>query len=197
MKAILCTKYGPPEGLQFKEIEIPSPKEDEVLIRIHATTVTAGDVFLRRMTGPVRFIFGLFFDLGKNKILGHELAGEIEAVGEGVTRFKVGDPVFASAGNKGGAYAEYICLSEDRMIEFKPDNMTFEEAAAVPIGANTALHPSKSEYPGRTRSSDLRRLWKRRHLCCAARKTLWGGSDRSVQHQEYRHGEISGSRKGH
>ena len=140
MKAILCTKYGPVEGLQLKEVEKPIPKANEVLIKIHATTVTIGDAILRGMTGPTRLIFGLFFGLGKDKIFGHELAGEIEAVGEEVTRFKIGDQVFASTGTKSGAHAEYFCLPEDGMMAIKPTNMTYEEAAAVPVGANTALH---------------------------------------------------------
>ena len=140
MKAIVVTKYGPPDGLQLKEVETPTPKADEVLIKIYATTVTAGDVILRSFTGIQRMIFGLFFGLGKNKILGHEFAGEIEAVGKDVKKFKVGDQVFASTGSRGGAYAEYICLPEDRMLASKPVNMTYEQAAAVPVGANTALH---------------------------------------------------------
>jgi NADPH:quinone reductase-like Zn-dependent oxidoreductase len=140
MRAVVCTKYGPAEGLQLKEVEKPAPSPNEVLIKIHATTVTIGDAILRGMTGPMRFVFGLFFSLGKDKILGHELAGEIEATGEAVTRFKVGDQIFASTGTKSGAYAEYICLPEDTMMAVTPANMTYEEAAAVPVGANTALH---------------------------------------------------------
>ena len=140
MKAIVCVKYGPVEGLQLKEVQKPEPKDREVLVKIHATTVTAGDVILRSMTGPQRVLFGLFFGLRRGKILGHELAGEIEAVGRDVTRFKPGDEVFASAGSSGGAYAQYIRLPEDGMIAAKPANLTYEEAAAVPIGANTALH---------------------------------------------------------
>jgi NADPH:quinone reductase-like Zn-dependent oxidoreductase len=140
MKAIVCTAYGPPEVLQLQEVEKPAPRDNEVLVKIHATTVTAGDVILRSMTGLQRVVFGLFFGLGRNKILGHELAGEIEAVGKGVTQFEPGDPVFASAGSGGGAYAQYICLREDGMVAIKPANLTYEEAAAVPIGGNTALY---------------------------------------------------------
>jgi NADPH:quinone reductase-like Zn-dependent oxidoreductase len=140
MKAIVITEYGPPDGLQLKEVEKPNPEHNEVLIRVFATTVTFGDVMLRSFTGLQRIVFGLFFGLGSNKILGHELAGEIESVGKDVTRFRNGDQVFASAGSGAGAYAEYICLPEDGMMATKPTNLTYEEAAAVPVGGNTALH---------------------------------------------------------
>ncbi len=139
MRAIVCTKYGPPEGLQLKEIDKPAPKEDELLVKIHTTTVTAGDVRLRSFSLPLRLLFGLFFDMGRNKIFGHELAGEIEATGKEVRLFKPGEQVFASTGKHGRAYAEYICLPENGMVAGKPENMTYEEAAAVPIGGNTAL----------------------------------------------------------
>ncbi|MGY5873887.1 MAG: NAD(P)-dependent alcohol dehydrogenase [Candidatus Thorarchaeota archaeon] len=140
MKAIVVTKYGPPEGLQLQEVEKPTPKEDEVLIKIHATTVTFGDAMLRRMKMPLRLVFRIMGGIGKNKILGHELAGEVEEIGEYVTRFKRGDQVFATTGYRSGAYAEYICLPEEGGIAIKPSNMTYEEAAAVPVGALTALH---------------------------------------------------------
>ena len=141
MKAIVITKYGPPDGLQLKEVDKPIPKDNEVLIRIHATTVTAGDAMLRRLSFPLRIVFRLFgFSLGRNKILGHELAGEVESVGKDVTRFRKSDQVFASAGFVGGAHAEYICLPEDGVLAIKPTNMSFEEAAAVPVGGLTALN---------------------------------------------------------
>ena len=140
MKAIVCTKYGSPDGLQLKEVEKPSPEDNEVLIKIHATTVTFGDAMLRSFTGLRRIVFGPFFGLRSNKILGHELAGEIESVGVEVKLFKEGDQVFASTGFGAGAHAEYICLPEDGMVAIKPTNMTYEEAAAIPVGGNTALH---------------------------------------------------------
>ena len=139
MKAIVIAKYGPPEGLELREVEKPVPKADELLIRIHATTVTFGDAMLRSFTGIKKLAFGLFFGLRKGKILGHELAGKIESVGSSVTRFEVGDPIFASSGTNGGAYAEYICLPDDGMLAIMPTNLTYEEAAAVPVGGNTAL----------------------------------------------------------
>jgi NADPH:quinone reductase-like Zn-dependent oxidoreductase len=140
MKAIVCSAYGPPDVLQLKEVEKPAPRDNEVLVKIYATTVTVGDTILRSLTGLRRIVFGLVFGLGRNKILGHELAGEIERLGKDVARFRKGDQVFASAGSRGGAYAQYICLREDGMIAAKPANLPYEEAAAIPIGGNTALH---------------------------------------------------------
>ncbi len=114
MKAIVCTKSGPPDVLQLKEVEKPTPKDNEVLIRIHATTVSAGDCEIRRFKFPFLVSLLVRIDLGfrgpRNKILGQELAGEIESVGKDVKLFMKGDQVFAISGSNLGTYAEYICL---------------------------------------------------------------------------------------
>jgi NADPH:quinone reductase-like Zn-dependent oxidoreductase len=138
MKAIVCTKYGPPEVLQLQELEKPVPKDNEVLIRICATTATTADSMMRK--GP-SFVGRIFTGLTKpkNAVPGTEMAGEIEAVGQKVRRFKTGDQVFGSTGLDSGCYAEYICLPEDAALAPKPANMTYEEAAAVIEGALTAL----------------------------------------------------------
>ena len=144
MKAILHTKFGPPDELQLKEVEKPVPKDNEVLIKIHATTVTTSDCNARNFTFvpksfrfPSRMIFG--FRKPKINILGIDLAGEIEAVGKDVKRFNEGDQVFGSPGGNFGAHAEYICVSEDGALTIKPANLTYEEAAAISLAGNTAL----------------------------------------------------------
>jgi NADPH:quinone reductase-like Zn-dependent oxidoreductase len=146
MKAIVATKYGPPDVLQLKEVEKPTPKDNEVLIKVFASTVTSGDCRVRSFTWapwfwlPGRIMYGL--RKPRKKIPGNELAGEIEAVGKDVTLFKKDDQVFGLTKGVlfGSTNAEYKCMAEDGALALKPANMTYEEAAAVPIGGLTALH---------------------------------------------------------
>ena len=139
MKAIELTKYGAPANLQMKEVEKPSPKDSEILIKIHATSVSSGDARMRR-ADPfiIRLIFG--FKRPRKPVLGVVVAGEIEAIGKDVSKFKSGDLVFGSSGMNFGAHAEYVSVPEDAVLAMKPGNMTFEEAAAIPFGATASLH---------------------------------------------------------
>lgn len=156
MKAIVCTAYGPPEVLQFAEVAKPTPKDNEVLIRIYATAITASDCIVRGfklpLWHPLGFLMGVAIGFSKprNPILGMVLAGEVEAIGRDVTRFEPGEQVYAFTGTRFGCYAEYICLSEmdqayypgriPSVIALKPTTMTYEEAAAIPYGGNMALY---------------------------------------------------------
>ena len=144
MKAILHTKYGSPNELQLKEVVKPVPKDNEVLIKIHATTVTTTDCNVRNFTfvsKSFKLIARLMFGFNKPKIniLGIDLAGEIEAVGQDVKLFNVGDLVFGTPGISFGAHAEYTCMPEKGVLVKKPTHMTYEEAAAIPLAGNTAL----------------------------------------------------------
>jgi NADPH:quinone reductase-like Zn-dependent oxidoreductase len=143
MKAIVCTKSGPPEVLQLKEVEKPIPKENEVLIRVHAATVTRGDIVLRKLH-PLLYLPMRLFGVKRKKIPGHEFAGEVESTGISVKHFKQGDQVFGTTtGLSVGANAEYVCVPEkwtSGVLAIKPTNMSYEEAAAVPVGGMTALY---------------------------------------------------------
>ena len=143
MKTIVYEKYGPPEVLEFKETDKPIPGDNEILIKTRATTVTSGDWRARSLEMPkgfgliARLIFGIFKP--RQKLLGGELAGEVEGVGRNVTRFKAGDKVFVFTGSKLGCYVEYKCMPEDGNVVLMPDNLTFAEAAALSFGGTTAL----------------------------------------------------------
>ncbi|KQU18636.1 NAD(P)-dependent alcohol dehydrogenase [Peribacillus sp. TH24] len=143
MKAIVYTKYGPPDVLQLKEVKKPTPKENEILVKVKATTVTVADIRSRSFTVPLSVWLPARITLGfrrpKKSILGLELSGEVESVGKDVKQFKEGDQVFAASQIGYGAYAEYKCLPENGPVSIKPNNLSFEEAAAIPIGARTAL----------------------------------------------------------
>jgi NADPH:quinone reductase-like Zn-dependent oxidoreductase len=150
MKAIVYTKYGPPDVLQLQDVEKPAPKDNEMLVKVYATTVSSGVLWARSGKHPdsklftlaLRIMFGL--TKPRNKILGYEVSGKVEAVGKDVNLFKQGDPIFGTTtGLSAGAYAEYVCLPEEwkqGVVAKKPTNMTHEEAAAIPIGGMTALY---------------------------------------------------------
>jgi NADPH:quinone reductase-like Zn-dependent oxidoreductase len=143
MNAIVCKEYGPPEVLQLKKVEKPSPKGDEVRIKVYTASVSSGDVRTRRFTFPtlaspiMRIIIG--FRGPRKMILGSQFAGEIEAIGKDVHLFEEGDRVYGANGLNVGCYAEYVCIPEDGVMAKIPGNLTYEEAVAIPFGGMTAL----------------------------------------------------------
>src|SRR3954470_363224 len=146
VKAVLHTHYGSPDLLELRDVDKPIPKANEVLIAIHATTVSTGDCNVRNftfVTKSMRPIAKLMFGIGKpwkERILGTELAGKVEGAGKDVTRFKTGDRVVASTGVAGGGHAQYACLPETGAVAIIPDSLSWEQAVAIPFGANTALY---------------------------------------------------------
>src|SRR5580704_3923930 len=144
MRAVVCTRYGPPEVLQLRDVPKPTPRSSEVCIKIFATSVTASDCIVRAFNIPRRLKLPMGAVLGfrrpRNPILGLVLAGEVESVGRDATKFKPGDQVYAFTAFRFGAYAEYECLPETAIVALKPSNASHEEAAAIPYGGLLALH---------------------------------------------------------
>jgi NADPH:quinone reductase-like Zn-dependent oxidoreductase len=147
MQAVVHDTYGPPEVLRLESVERPVPKDDEVLIKIHATTVNRTDCHIRAANPFLWRLFGAGLRRPKQRMSGSELAGEVVAVGAAVTEFAVGDQVFGTSGYRFGAHAEFICVRESARIAHKPSNMSFEEAAAVSDGALAALTSLRSVAP--------------------------------------------------
>jgi len=147
MKAAICTKYGAPEVFKIMEVEKPTPKDNEVCIKIYAAGVTASDIFLRGSNIPLRFLIPMRIMVGitkpRRKILGLVFAGKVESVGKNIKRFKIGDDVYGLAGFKFGAYAEYVCLKETDStagsIAIKPENISYEEATVAAYGGLLAF----------------------------------------------------------
>lgn len=144
MKAVICPKYGPPEVLEIKNVQSPTPKKNEVLVKIIASAVNTGDVRIRglKVEGFMKIVMRVMLGFNKPRkpILGTVFSGIVEQVGESVTQFKTGQEVYGTTGFKQGCHAEYLCISEDKVITHKPRNATFEEAAALPFGGQTAIY---------------------------------------------------------
>jgi NADPH:quinone reductase-like Zn-dependent oxidoreductase len=144
MKAVICPKYGPPEVLTIRELPRPTPKKNEVLVKIFASTVNTGDVRIRglRVKGFMKFVLRIVLGVTKPRrpILGTVFSGIVEQVGETVNQFKVGQEVYGTTGFKQGCHCEYLCISENKVITHKPENASFEEAASLPFGGQAAIY---------------------------------------------------------
>ena len=198
MKAVVFRKYGSPDVLHLEEVEKPTPKDSEVLIKIDAATVATADceargfIFPRWLWLPMRIMFGVFKP--RIKILGQELAGEIEAVGKDVIGFNKGDQVFAPI-NCFGAHAEYICLPADGAIATKPANLSYEEAACVTVFGLNALHFIRiAEIESGKKSSDQWRRWQYRNDCGPACQKLWHRGDGRRQRRQVGNASLDWSR---
>ncbi len=206
MKAVVYTRYGPPEVLRLADVPKPAPRDREVLVRVHATTVTIGDTIMRSLNLPIvgwqkvmaRLILG--WRRPRRAILGMELAGEIESVGRKVTRFKPGDPIFAStfAVNFGG-HAEYKCLPESGVIAHQTGQSHLRGGRRRPgRRADSLALSSKGPHPTRAEDLDLRRIRRGRHVCSpACQPPLRGRCDRGVQRREPGAGAIAGRESGY
>jgi len=195
VKAIVCTEYGPPDVLQLKEVEKPTPKENQVLVKVYAASVNAGDWRGMRANPFLVRLMGGGFLRPKDPRFGSDVAGRVEAVGENVKQFRPGDEVFVCAA---GAFAEYA-LAREAYLALKPTNRSFEEAAAVPVAALTALQGLRDTGGIRARAGgfDPRRLGRCGYVCSTACKVVRGGSHRRVQHAESRPGALAWGRPRH
>jgi len=196
MKAIVYHEYGSPDVLELQDIDKPVAEDSEVLVRIHAASANAGDWhFMRGDPYIFRLQAGLFKP--KNNIAGFDLAGQVESVGKNVSQFRPGDEVYADVyGESGGTFAEYMCVSEDLLV-LKPTNLTFEQAAAVPMAHRPAGSTRSRADSARAEGVDYWCLGRRWHVRRADRQSVRGGSDRRVQHQKRGHGPVPGRRPCH
>ena len=183
MKAVVYTRYGPPDVLRFTDVEKPAPKDNEVLVKVHAVSLNASDwealrgkPLYSRITGPFR---------PRHHILGSDIAGRVEAAGRTATRFQPGDDVFADILSYMGGFAEYVCVPESALARM-PAGMTYEEAAALPQGGRhrAAGHPRQGTGPARAEGVDQRRRWRLGDVRRPARQAAWGRGHRGGQRRE-------------
>ena len=200
MKAIICTKYGSPDVLQLQEVAKPAPQDDEVLIKIHAASVNARDWrFMRAKPFFIRLMPGGFLQ-PKNKILGADVAGRVEAIGSNVRQFKPGDEVFGylpSATGR-GTFAEYVCAKENA-ISAETGQPDVRAGCGCTVGGDDRLagFTRQRKHSARAKGFDQWRLWWCRNVCRADRQSVRGGSHRGVQHEESGNGALTWGRPCH